>query len=160
VLASDVYLFDTPGMLWPRISVERSGLHLAAGGCIGRNAYDEREVALALLGSVRPGYADRLQVRYKLDDTAGLSDEALLDAIGRKRGGLRAGGVVDLQKAAEIVINDFRAGAWGRVTLETPAQFVQWQAEAALLDAARLAKKAARLKKPAPQRGGEPDAGA
>jgi ribosome biogenesis GTPase A len=154
VLASDFYLFDTPGMLWPRISVERSGYHLAAGGCIGRNAYDEREVALALLGSVRPGYADRLQARYKLDDWPALSDEALLDAIGRKRGGLRAGGVVDLQKAAEIVINDFRTGAWGRVTLETPAQFVQWQAEAALLDAARLAKKAARLKKPASRSAG------
>jgi ribosome biogenesis GTPase A len=159
VLASDFYLFDTPGMLWPRISVERSGYHLAAGGCIGRNAYDEREVALALLGSVRPAYADRLQARYRLDDTAALNDEALLAAIGRKRGGLRAGGVVDLQKAAEIVLNDFRSGAWGRVTLETPQQFQQWQAEAALLDAARLAKKAARLAKPKPQRGGEPDAG-
>jgi ribosome biogenesis GTPase A len=160
VLASDFYLFDTPGLLWPRISVERSAYHLAAAGSIGRNAYDEREVALALLGSVRPDYAERLQARYRLDDTAELSDEALLAAIGRKRGALRAGGVVDLQKAAEIVLNDFRAGAWGRVSLETPEQFQQWQAEAVLLDEARLAKKAARLAKPSPQRGGEPDAGA
>ena len=157
VLASDFYLFDTPGLLWPRISVERSAYHLAAAGSIGRNAYDEREVALALLGSVRPAYADRLQARYKLDDSPELSDEALLAAIGRKRGALRAGGVVDLQKAAEIVLNDFRAGAWGRVSLETPEQFQQWQAEAVLLDEARLAKKAARLAKPRPQRGAGSD---
>ena len=153
VLASDFYLFDTPGMLWPRISVERSGFHLAAAGSIGRNAYDEREVAMALLASVRAAYAERLQARYRLDDIAGLTDEALLAAIGRKRGALRAGGVVDVQKAAEIVLNDFRGGAWGRITLETPEPFQQWQAEAVLLDAARLAKKAARLAKPKPQRG-------
>ncbi|MEN9631211.1 MAG: hypothetical protein RJA10_4439 [Pseudomonadota bacterium] len=161
VLASDFVLFDTPGLLWPRISVERSGLHLAAGGSVGRNAYDEREVAMALLGSVRDIYASRLCERYRLDDIAPLSDEALLSAIGRKRGGLRAGGVVDVQKAAEIVLNDFRGGAWGRITLETPGQFEQWQAEAQRLDAERAAKKAARLKKPKPQRGapeGEPDA--
>jgi len=78
VLASDFYLFDTPGMLWPRIIVEHSGYHLAASGGIGRNAYDEEEVALALLASVRHRYADRLQSRYNLDDFSGVSDEALL----------------------------------------------------------------------------------
>ena len=51
VLASDVTLFDTPGMLWPRITVPQSGCHLAASGAIGRNAYDEQEVALALLAA-------------------------------------------------------------------------------------------------------------
>lgn len=157
VLASDFYLFDTPGLLWPRISVERSGLHLAAGGSVGRNAYDEREVAMALLGSVRGAFGGRLQARYKLDDIGAMTDEGLLAAIGRKRGGLRAGGVVDVQKAAEIVLNDFRSGAWGRITLETPEQFAQWLAEAQQLDAERAAKKAARLKKAKPQRGG-PDA--
>jgi ribosome biogenesis GTPase A len=160
VLASDFVLFDTPGLLWPRINIERSGLHLAAGGSVGRNAYDEREVAMALLGSVRNAYASRLCERYKLDDIAPLTDEALLSAIGRKRGGLRTGGVVDVQKAAEIVLNDFRGGAWGRITLETPEQFAQWQAEAQRLDAERAAKKAARLKKPKPQRGGDVEPGA
>ena len=151
VLASDFYLFDTPGMLWPRISVEQSGYHLAASGGIGRNAYDEEEVALALLASVRERYADRLQARYKLDDFAGLSDEALLERVGRSRGGLLPGGHVNLQKAAEIAINDFRSGAWGRITLETPEQFVQWWAEGQALDAQRNAKRAAHRKKPGPQ---------
>ena len=123
VLASDFYLFDTPGMLWPRISVAQSGYHLAASGGIGRNAYDEEEVALELLARVREPYADRLQARYKLEDFSAISDEALLADVGRQRGGLRSGGRVNLQKAAELVINDFRSGAWGRITLETPDEF-------------------------------------
>ena len=150
VLASDFYLFDTPGMLWPRITIEKSGYHLAASGGIGRNAYDEEEVALELLASVRKRYADRLQARYKLDDFSAASDEALLADLGRKRGGLMSGGRVNLQKAAEIAINDFRAGAWGRITLETPDEFTAWWAAGQLLDAERLAKRAERSAKKLP----------
>ena len=160
LLANDFYLFDTPGMLWPRIVVEQSGHHLAAGGSIGRNAYDDEEVALALLANVRRRYANRLQARYKLDDFSGISDEQLLADIGRRRGGLQPGGVVNLQKAAEIAINDFRAGAWGRITLETPEEFLQWQAAGQALDAERQARREARNRKPRPQRdnAGSPDA--
>ncbi len=150
-LASDFYLFDTPGMLWPRIVVEHSGYHLAASGGIGRNAYDEEEVALALLASVHPRYASRLQARYKLSDFAAASDTELLAEIARKRGGLRAGGQVNLQKAAEIAINDFRSGAWGRITLETPEAFAQWWAAGVALEAERLARRAARGMKGKPQ---------
>jgi ribosome biogenesis GTPase A len=144
MLASDLQLFDTPGMLWPRIVVEQSGYHLAASGGIGRNAYDEEEVALALLSNIRRRHAERLQARYPLGDPASLSDEDLLAEVGRKRGGLRAGGQVNLQKAAEIAINDFRAGAWGRITLESPEDFAQWTARAHALDAERRATKQAR----------------
>ena len=140
VLANDFYLYDTPGMLWPRISVEQSGYNLAASGGIGRNAYDEEEVALELLASVRQRFADRLQTRYQLDELGDTSDEALLAAIGRKRGSLVSGGQVNLQKAAEAVINDFRSGAWGRITLETPEQYEQWCIEAKALDAKRVDK--------------------
>ena len=146
-LASDFYLIDTPGMLWPRIVVEQSGYHLAASGGIGRNAYDEEEVAMALLASVRERYADRLRTRYKLDDFTGATDEGLLADVGRKRGGLRAGGQVNLQKAAEIAINDFRTGAWGRISLETPAQFLQWLAEGRVLEAKRQASRPTRGRK-------------
>jgi len=153
MLASDFHLFDTPGMLWPRITVEQSGYHLAASGGIGRNAYDEEEVAMALLGSVRQRYGDRLRARYKLDDFSEITDEALLADLGRKRGGLLAGGRVNMQKAAEIAINDFRTGNWGRITLETPAQFVQWCAAGQLLDAERHARREKRGAKKTPQRG-------
>jgi ribosome biogenesis GTPase A len=151
-LANDFTLFDTPGMLWPRITVEQSGYHLAASGSIGRNAYDEEEVALALLASVRQPYAECLRARYKLADISSLSDAALLAEVGRKRGGLMPGGVVNLQKAAEVLINDYRAGHWGRITLETPEEFARWQAAGQLRDAERQAKREARLRKPTPQR--------
>ena len=146
-LASDFYLFDTPGMLWPRIVVEQSGYHLAASGGIGRNAYDEEEVAMDLLARVRQRYGDRLQARYKLDDLSAISDEGLLEAMGRKRGGLLPGGRVNLQKAAEIAINDFRTGAWGRITLETPDEFMQWWAQGQAVDAQRLTKREKRDKR-------------
>lgn len=141
MLASDFQLFDTPGMLWPRILVEQSGYHLAASGGIGRNAYDEEEVALALLATVRQRHAERLHARYKLDASTALSDEALLTDIGRKRGGLLAGGQVNLQKAAEVAINDFRSGAWGRITLETPDEFAHWWADGQAREAERRAAK-------------------
>ena len=152
MLASDFYLFDTPGMLWPRITIEESGYRLAASGGIGRNAYDEEEVALELLASVRQRYADRLQSRYKLADIGALTNEALLADIGRKRGGLMAGGRVNLQKAAEVAINDFRSGAWGRITLETPEEFAQWQALALVREAERVARREER----AARKGGTP----
>ena len=154
-LANDFYLFDTPGMLWPRIIVEQSGYNLAASGGIGRNAYDEEEVSLELLARVRERYADRLQARYKLADFAALTDDALLAEVGRKRGGLMSSGKVNLQKAGEIAINDLRSGAWGRITLETPQDYAQWLAAGQVRDEARRVRKEERLRKKPPQRGAE-----
>jgi ribosome biogenesis GTPase A len=140
-LADDFYLYDTPGVLWPRIIVSRSGYNLAASGAIGRNAFDEQEVALELLSYLKGHYAAQLEARYKLDGVAALRDEELLEAIGRKRGGLRGQGRIDLQKAAEIVIHEFRAATLGRITLETPQEFAQWLAQGLALEELRKAKK-------------------
>ena len=141
VLADDFYLYDTPGMLWPRIIVAKSGYNLAASGAIGRNAFNEEEVALELLDYLKDAYPTLLAARFKLDQVAGLSDEQLLEAIGRKRGALQSGQRVNLQKAAEIAIHDFRAAAIGRITLETPEEFAQWLAAGKKLDAERQVKK-------------------
>ena len=140
-LADDFYLYDTPGVLWPRIIVAKSGYNLAASGAIGRNAFNEEEVALELLEYLKTHYAAQLKARYKLSEVAGLTDEELLEAIGRQRGALQGGKRVNLQKAAEIVIYDFRAAAIGRVTLETPPEFAQWLLEGQKLDAKRQIKK-------------------
>ena len=70
-LADDFYLYDTPGLLWPRIIVAKSGYNLAASGAIGRNAYDEEEVALELLDYLRRHYAGLLEARYKLERRGG-----------------------------------------------------------------------------------------
>jgi ribosome biogenesis GTPase A len=146
-LADDFYLYDTPGMLWPRIIVAKSGYNLAASGAIGRNAFDEEEVALELLDYLKGHYAGLVEARFKIDPIGALSDEEVLEAIGRKRGALLGKGRVNLQKAAEIVMNEFRSGNIGRITLETPAEFAQWLAAGQLLDAERAAKKAARVRK-------------
>ena len=140
-LASDFYLYDTPGVLWPRIIVAKSGYNLAASGAIGRNAFNEEEVALELLDYLKQHYARQLEERYKLEAVASMQDEVLLSAIGRKRGALQGGNRVNLQKAAEIVIYDFRAAILGRITLETPEEFGQWLAAGQLVDAERQAKK-------------------
>lgn len=164
VLASDVTLYDTPGMLWPRISVAQSGYHLAASGAVGRNAYDEEEVALALLGSLQGPYAAALVARYKLADAAAVptahADE-LLAQVARQRGLVRTGARLDVQKAAEAVLNDFRGGALGRITLETPAQHLAWVAAAEAEDALRVERKSKRGKRDAGRsdRPDEPPAG-
>ncbi len=141
VLADGFYLFDTPGVLWPRIIVAKSGYNLAVSGAIGRNAFNEEEVALELLDYVRQHYASNLEARYKLEEVTGQTDEQLLEAIGRKRGALLGGGRVNLQKAAELVIHDFRSGILGGMTLETPDEFGQWLAHGQKLDAERQVKK-------------------
>ncbi|MES2425081.1 MAG: ribosome biogenesis GTPase YlqF [Pseudomonadota bacterium] len=144
VLADDFYLWDTPGLLWPRIVVAQTGFNLAASGAIGRNAYDEEEVALELLARLRQHYAGLLEARYKIAGAAVMQDEELLEAIGAKRGALLGKGRINLQKAAEIVLTEFRAATLGRITLETPEEFAQWRVAGQQLDAERLAKKEAR----------------
>ncbi|MBE0454722.1 MAG: ribosome biogenesis GTPase YlqF [Roseovarius sp.] len=140
-LASDFYLYDTPGILWPRIIVAKSGYNLAASGAIGRNAFDEEEVALELLDYLKTHYPALLAARFKLDGVASMTDEELLAAVGQKRGALQGGKKVNLQKAAEIVIHDFRSGVMGRMTLETPEEFAEWLKLGKKLDAERQVKK-------------------
>jgi ribosome biogenesis GTPase A len=141
VLQDGFYLFDTPGVLWPRIIVAKSGYNLAASGAIGRNAFDEEEVALELLDYLRQHYAPLVEARYKTTGVADLTDEQILEAVGRKRGALLPGGKINLQKAADLVIHDFRSAVMGRITLETPAEFGQWLAHGQKLDAERQVKK-------------------
>lgn len=142
-IADDFYLYDTPGVLWPKIIVAKSGYNLAASGAVGRNAFDEEEVALELLDYLRQHYAPLLEARYKISGAAAMTDEQLLDAVGRKRGALQSGAKVNMQKAAEIAIMDFRSNSLGRVTLETPAEFAQWLAAGQQLDAERQLRKEA-----------------
>lgn len=162
-LADDFYLWDTPGMLWPRITAPESGYNLAASGAVGRNAYDEELVALELLRRLQRQYAPLLEARYKLGLPEGavaeMHDEELLAAIGKKRGAMLGGGRVNVQKTAEIVLTDFRTTTLGRITLETPTEFEAWRAAGLLDDAERTVRKEARkVKTKTPQRGGPPKA--
>ncbi len=151
VLADDFYLWDTPGMLWPRITVTESGFKLAATGAVGRNAYDEEEVALESLAYLKHHYAPLLEKRYNLSQDAqtitSMHDEELLELVARKRGAVMSGGRPNLQKAAEILLTDLRSAVLGRVTLETPEEFAEWLAAAELREEERHARKAEQQKR-------------
>ncbi|WNS83807.1 ribosome biogenesis GTPase YlqF [Neisseria sp. DTU_2021_1001991_1_SI_NGA_ILE_055] len=149
-LADDFWLYDTPGMLWPKIIVEEGGYNLAAGGAVGRNALDEEEVALELLDYLRRHYLALLQERYQADKdpSSHWDDTSWLEWIAKKRGAVLSGGRVNYQKAAENILTDFREGKIGRITLETPNQWEAWLKKArqkeAELKAIREARKAER----------------
>jgi ribosome biogenesis GTPase A len=148
-LSKDFFLFDTPGMLWPRIIVPQTGYNLAASGAIGHNAYEDDDVALELISYLKRHYPELLQKRYNVQNAAALEDIELLEAVGRRRGALLSGKRVDLQKSAEFVIHDFRAAVLGRITLETPEEYAQWLAQGLLQDQARTLRKEAMGFKPA-----------
>jgi ribosome biogenesis GTPase A len=121
-LGPGMTLTDTPGMMWPKIDHDADGYMLAASHAIGRNAVIDEEVA-AFLGEILIArYPDRLAARYRLDAAAmaGLDGPALVEAVGRRRGCLVKGGGLDLEKAAQILLQDYRDGALGRISLETP----------------------------------------
>lgn len=142
-LSDSVVLYDTPGMLWPKIELERCGYALAASGAVGRNAMDETVVALELLALLMPRYPAALLARYNLKALPE-TDVLLFEEIGRRRGALR-GGSIDEQKAAEVILNDFRDGRIGRLSLETPEEWQEMAAEIARRrEAERLAQEARR----------------
>jgi ribosome biogenesis GTPase A len=119
MLAGNIALSDTPGILWPKIHNENSGYRLAVTGAIKNTAIDFTDIALFAAGYLRDAYPERLKERYKLVELSN-DDLELLEDIGRKRGCLQSGGVIDLQRASEILIHDIRSGALGRISMETP----------------------------------------
>lgn len=118
---AQMMLVDTPGMLWPKIEHPSDGLMLAASHAIGRNAVIDEEVAEFLGDLLLTRYPDRLTQRYGVT-TSGLDGAGVLEAVAWKRGCLLKGkpGQPDLEKAAMLLLTDYRGGALGRVSLETP----------------------------------------
>lgn len=112
-------LTDTPGMMWPKIEFDSDGYMLAASHAIGRNAVIDEEVAVFLGDILLARYPALVAARYRLD-VAGLDGPALVEAVGRRRGCLVKGGGIDLEKAAQVLLQDYRDGALGRISLETP----------------------------------------
>ncbi|MEE3189635.1 MAG: ribosome biogenesis GTPase YlqF [Pseudomonadota bacterium] len=119
-LKNGIVLSDTPGILWPRFENELSGYRLAASGAVKDTAIEYTDVAMFALDYLRSAYEKELMARFKLKETPE-NAEQLLNTIAAKRGCLRAGGIVDLHKASEIVLHELRAGKIGRISMETPA---------------------------------------
>ncbi len=119
-LNDHMVLVDTPGMLWPRIAFPEDGLMLAASHAVGRNAMIDEEVALFLAQRLREHYPALLAKRYGMQPEL-LDDAGVIEAIASKRGYRAKGGGPDLDKAAFTLLQDYRSGALGRISLETPA---------------------------------------
>lgn len=118
-LPNGMLLTDNPGLLWPKIADDDATMRLALGGAIPDTAIEYQSVGLFAGAYFLARYPALVVARYKLKATPA-TPAALLEEIGRRRGCLRAGGVVDLYKAADILVHEFRAGTLGRISLEAP----------------------------------------
>lgn len=118
-LANNIILVDTPGMMWPKIDHPADGLMLAASRAIGSNAFFEEEVAEFLADLLLLYYPDLLIIRYGLR-LEGLDAVGVLESIAQRRGFRLKGGAADYEKAAHTLLQDYRTGMLGRISLETP----------------------------------------
>jgi ribosome biogenesis GTPase A len=118
-ISEGIMFLDTPGILWPKIHNENSGYRLAAAGSIKDTATEIDDIAFYLSRFLIEHYPQLLMDRYQLDSLPA-TDIEFLELLGAQRGCLRAGGHVDLEKVSAILVNEFRAGKLGRITLETP----------------------------------------
>jgi ribosome biogenesis GTPase A len=121
-LSPRLTLVDTPGMTWPKIEHDSDGFMLAASHAIGRNAVIDEEVAVFLARILLERYPALLKARYGFS-LGGLDAPGVLEAVAKKRGCLKKGrgAELDLEKAAMILLTDYRTGTLGRISLETPA---------------------------------------
>ena len=114
-------LLDMPGVLWKKFDSRTIASNLAFIGSIKDDILDVEELAMNLLDEVRQNYPDLVASRYKLDaETLALPPYELLEAIGRRRGLLVRGGEVNTERCAVMLVDEFRACKWGRITLERP----------------------------------------
>jgi ribosome biogenesis GTPase A len=117
-LGDDMVLVDTPGLMWS-IKHPDDGLMLAASHAIGENAFISEEVATFLAGILLARYPGLVAARYGCEPKS-LDGPGLIEAIARKRGYLLKGGRIDYEKAGNALVHDYRSGALGRISLETP----------------------------------------
>jgi ribosome biogenesis GTPase A len=119
VLSEDIVLSDNPGILWPKLDDQAAASRLALAGALPDTALDFESVAHFGAAFLLERYPSRLLARYELTELPE-GPAALLVAIGKRRGCIKAGGVIDLHKAGDLLIHDFRAGALGAISLEAP----------------------------------------
>lgn len=142
-LPNSIVLLDTPGFLWPKLEPEDCGYRLAISGAIKNTVIEFEDVAMYLAEFMMQHYPDALLQRYQLKDIPQTGIE-LFDRIGQRRGCMRRGGIADTHKVAEILINEFRDGQLGRITLETP-EMITTQLQA--MEAAKVAREADKAEK-------------
>lgn len=117
-LSKDVELLDTPGILWPKFEDQTVGLRLALVGSIKDELLNTDELAIELIGFLREAYPGILKERYGTEEAG--TDAGLLMQLAKNRGCIGRGGEPDYGKAAALLIDEFRSGRLGRITLERP----------------------------------------
>ncbi|MBE6860167.1 MAG: ribosome biogenesis GTPase YlqF [Ruminococcus sp.] len=116
-------MLDMPGVLWPKFDDQNVACKLAFTGAIKDDILDIEALAMKLLANLAVNYPDTLASRYKIDISENDSGFDLLEKVGRKRGMLISGGEINTERAAITVLDEYRSGKLGRITLEKPDDF-------------------------------------
>lgn len=113
-------LLDTPGVLWPKFEDQTVGENLAVTGAIRGEILDTERIAVILCERLRDRYPELISARYRLGDVSQLAGWEIFGLVGRKRGFLISGGEIDTERTAVMLLDEFRGGKIGRITLEEP----------------------------------------
>ncbi len=113
-------LLDTPGILWPKFESQTVGENLAFTGAVKDEILDRETLAANLMTRLSMRYGDRIEERYKFRPSEEMSGYDMLETAGRKRGFLISGGEVDTERMAAVLLDEFRGGKLGKITLEMP----------------------------------------
>ena len=120
-LKTGLELLDTPGTLWPKFDEEKLAYELCFVGSIKDDVVDLTDVALHLIGQLAQLYPQNLSERYKIE-TQGKTSQEIFDVIAQKRGFLLRGGEIDVERCSKAVLDDFRKGKMGKITLDLPKE--------------------------------------
>ncbi len=119
-VGNGVELLDTPGVLWPKFDDKAVGDKLAFIGSVKDEILDSEVLAMRLINVLKNGYCDRISERFKIAGFEDKEDYEILEMIGRKRGMLISGGEIDTERASIMLLDEYRGGKLGRLTLELP----------------------------------------
>ena len=119
-ISNELELLDMPGVLWPKFEDQTVGEHLAFTGAVKDEVIDIELLAMRLLQLLNRDYPQLLQERYKVEAAEDTEAYELLTMVGRKRGMLISGGEVNTERAAITVLDEYRSGKLGRISLEKP----------------------------------------
>lgn len=118
-IKKDFELLDTPGILWPKFEDETVGTNLAITGAINDKILNEHEICYRLIDFLLKEHREKLETRYKIEITSSDPNE-VINQIGEKRNFVAKGGVIDIDRTVIIIIDEFRAGLIGHISLERP----------------------------------------
>lgn len=123
-IENNVELLDMPGVLWPKFEDQQAALRLAFTGAISDDILDVETLAMKLLSFLAENYPASLKDRYKIEFDENTSGLELLEKVGKKRGMMISGGEINTERAAITVLDEYRSGKLGKITLELPSEEV------------------------------------